>query len=423
MANWYYYNKNDEKVGPISATALKELARQGLITKETKLENGNGRSALAGQVNGLEFPMQPVSVTLPLPAPQVSANWHYYDAKGQKVGPIPFNVLQSLAANGVITPETSVETGDNVTTIAETIEGLTFAVVPPPIAPAAPPVTEDVYGFASPLPLAAPDPFASAPANPFATPQPATGNPFAGVPVAAAPAAVSLPTINRGKSQRIPVPAVGKKTQLPKPAIIVGIATAGVVLLLLLGVVISRMTIPAKIQITAEERAEVDRFIEEYGKDFNLGVAVEKGTVATVKYRISKGDDVRGDHIWPPLHRAAGRIDAEAIKIANLLISQGADVNLYDSTGPPLIVAINAGGAGEWLSMVELLVSQGADVNYRSPYHLETPLHEAASRGKLAIVKFLVSKGANVHAKTRDDKTPLDVARDSAMQEYLSSLQ
>ncbi len=55
MSNWYYYNANDEKVGPVSATALKDLARQGFITRETKIENTNGRTAVAGQVNGLTF--------------------------------------------------------------------------------------------------------------------------------------------------------------------------------------------------------------------------------------------------------------------------------------------------------------------------------------------------------------------------------
>lgn len=55
MSNWYYFNEKDEKVGPVSSTVLKELARQGLITKETKIVNNNGRSAVAGQVNGLTF--------------------------------------------------------------------------------------------------------------------------------------------------------------------------------------------------------------------------------------------------------------------------------------------------------------------------------------------------------------------------------
>ena len=63
--NWYYFNKNAEKVGPISTTALKELARQGLITKETVIENRSGRTALAGTVNGLEFPESTVLDTAP----------------------------------------------------------------------------------------------------------------------------------------------------------------------------------------------------------------------------------------------------------------------------------------------------------------------------------------------------------------------
>jgi hypothetical protein len=56
MANWFYYNASGEKVGPITPTALKALAMEGVITPETKVENQGGRSALAGKVNGLTFP-------------------------------------------------------------------------------------------------------------------------------------------------------------------------------------------------------------------------------------------------------------------------------------------------------------------------------------------------------------------------------
>lgn len=56
MANWYYYSINDEKIGPITTNALKELATKGRITRETIIENETGRTAIAGKVNGLVFP-------------------------------------------------------------------------------------------------------------------------------------------------------------------------------------------------------------------------------------------------------------------------------------------------------------------------------------------------------------------------------
>lgn len=56
MANWYYYDNNGNKVGPIASAALKSLAQQGLITTNTTVENEQGKSVRAGDVNGLEFP-------------------------------------------------------------------------------------------------------------------------------------------------------------------------------------------------------------------------------------------------------------------------------------------------------------------------------------------------------------------------------
>lgn len=56
MSNWYYYNMNGEKIGPITVAALKSLAAQGMIAPETVIENSNGRSTRAGKVNGLAFP-------------------------------------------------------------------------------------------------------------------------------------------------------------------------------------------------------------------------------------------------------------------------------------------------------------------------------------------------------------------------------
>ena len=55
MANWHYYNENGEKIGPIRGRDLKQLAQQGTVTPNTRVEDENGRTALAKNVTGLPF--------------------------------------------------------------------------------------------------------------------------------------------------------------------------------------------------------------------------------------------------------------------------------------------------------------------------------------------------------------------------------
>jgi len=55
MAKWHYYNENGERVGPIRGRDLKQLAQQGVITPSTRVEDENGRTALAKNVTGLPF--------------------------------------------------------------------------------------------------------------------------------------------------------------------------------------------------------------------------------------------------------------------------------------------------------------------------------------------------------------------------------
>lgn len=63
-----------------------------------------------------------------------------------------------------------------------------------------------------------------------------------------------------------------------------------------------------------------------------------------------------------------------------------------------------------WLPAVQFLVdSLGVDVNARD-YSGYTPLHHAAARGDNAMIKFLVSKGADVTAVARSGQTTADMA-------------
>ena len=70
MANWYFYDQNGYKIGPIKGRELKQSAQQGLITPETVVEDENGRTALAKQVTGLMFS----ETAQPKVVPQVSDN-------------------------------------------------------------------------------------------------------------------------------------------------------------------------------------------------------------------------------------------------------------------------------------------------------------------------------------------------------------
>ena len=55
MSKWYYYNENGEKIGPIKGGELKQLALQGVVTRETWIENEAGMSLLAGKAEKLTF--------------------------------------------------------------------------------------------------------------------------------------------------------------------------------------------------------------------------------------------------------------------------------------------------------------------------------------------------------------------------------
>ena len=51
--NWFYYDQQGQKIGPITDSELRELIDQGLILPDTKLETDSGHTGKARQVPGL----------------------------------------------------------------------------------------------------------------------------------------------------------------------------------------------------------------------------------------------------------------------------------------------------------------------------------------------------------------------------------
>jgi hypothetical protein len=61
--------------------------------------------------------------------------------------------------------------------------------------------------------------------------------------------------------------------------------------------------------------------------------------------------------------------------------------------------------------VARLLVAHGADVNAREPARQRTALMMAAAAGDLELVRAMLEKGADVHARDAQGKTALDLAR------------
>lgn len=111
---------------------------------------------------------------------------------------------------------------------------------------------------------------------------------------------------------------------------------------------------------------------------------------------------------WTPLHLAAFFGSREAVFVLLGLSAPLDAVSKNPMSNTPMHAAI-AGAAGE--SLAPLLIGFGSNVNHVGGNGV-TALHLAASRGFEALCQLLLRRGADRLAKTDEDKSASDIARE-----------
>jgi ankyrin repeat protein len=141
----------------------------------------------------------------------------------------------------------------------------------------------------------------------------------------------------------------------------------------------------------------------------SLWQASQEGRADVVKLLLAAGasvNDARRTDGVTPLMMASLKGHIEVVK---LLLAAGATVNAArkEDGVTPLLIASHNGHA----EVVKLLLANKAHVNDARKTDGATSLFVASLKGHIEVVKLLLAAGADVHAKTARNDTPLSVAK------------
>jgi ankyrin repeat protein len=148
-----------------------------------------------------------------------------------------------------------------------------------------------------------------------------------------------------------------------------------------------------------------------FGKLMDQAIKIDKPRIieALLRHGVSANGTLPSGST--PLESAAF---ADATKAVQVLLDNGADPNL----GTPLEDAALKG----FDSIVSQLLDHGALINHADNDSGATALYAAASFGKVAVVKLLLSRGANSNLCGKNHKTPYQVALDNGYNDVAAEI-
>ena len=154
-----------------------------------------------------------------------------------------------------------------------------------------------------------------------------------------------------------------------------------------------------------EDQKEIAELLVAKGAKVTIHVAAFIGDIDKVNCFIKAGIvfDIKDKTGHTPLYWA---VSTGQEKVAELLISKGADVNTVDESGStPLHSAVSGGNR----AVAELLIAAGAAINVKGRRD-RTPLHNAVMAGHSGMVQLLIANGADANSKNDNGETPLHLA-------------
>lgn len=152
-----------------------------------------------------------------------------------------------------------------------------------------------------------------------------------------------------------------------------------------------------------------------------IHIAVKKGNKNIVEFFLNEGIRVNdtSNSGWTPLHYAAFSGELE---VAKLLVAKGANVRAENAYGQKPIDLIHYSKDDGYKGVMELLLDKGKGKVNDTDKDGCTLLRYAVIIGNLEAIKFLIDKGANIHAKDNEGRTPLDLAREGGNTEVVNML-